>query len=418
MSKPIDTAFLDELKAESDYIAATSTRFTKLTLEQGDEATIRLLPIKLAGNRFYGKTAKHWVNKTAIVCPRKTDAAYGGDPEADCAVCDFCEENRNHSDTQVADRAYDSISKPGYTMFVRVINSTARSFRKESKDTAHEFNTWGSTMDDLLAIYRRQAGKGILLEDPVDGYDLFVRRTKRGTLIELDEQGELYTSDAGGKRLKAILSTVNFKKPTMPDNADLRKFAEKVEDYCFSGSEKGGSGGRGRGRSDDDDAPRGRSSRRDDTDTSHTDDEAPRRSSRRDDADNTDSAPARSRRDNDSEDSDRNHADREPRRSRNDSDDDEIPGLPTPPPNRAVSSPPARRSAAPSSVREQAEEPEPRRGGHRHDDPEEDDTTAEEQRDAVPPRPPADEESPSEDPVPPPRAPTRLAERLSKTIRP
>ena len=266
MPKAIDHELLRELENESSSIHATSNRFVRLTLDKGDEAVIRMLPVKLEGKLPYAKIAKHWLGRgvAPIVCPRLTSARLGGDPDASCPACDFVDDHKHDSNATVADRAFKARASAGYTIFVYVRSTTSRDFRDENANVAHELQLYPSAMDQLLAIYKRQLNRDIALDDPVHGYDLFVSRNKSGVTITLDDQRPLFKNDSDGKQLAAILKTVNFKAPQMPELRDIEKFAQKVEDFCFDSRDdrRGDDRGRGRGR-DDEDRGRGRGRGRD-----------------------------------------------------------------------------------------------------------------------------------------------------------
>jgi len=432
MPRSIDPELLAELDAESRSIASTSTRFVRLTLEKNDEATLRILPASLMGNLWYAKIAKHWIGKKggAIVCPKLTHPRLGGDPNATCPVCDFVEKNRNHKRATVANKAFSASGKVSYTVYCLVRSSTSRAFRAEHKDTAHEFTLYPTAMDELLSLYRRQAKRDSYIEDAYQGTDIFCRRGKSGTKIELDEPCPLYPESDKAKlekRIKAIMATINFKAPEMPSHRDLDKFSAKLEDYCFADDDDDDDDrGSRRGSRDDDDDDRGSRRGRDDDDrgsrrgSRDDDDRGSRRGSRDDDDDDRDTRGSRGSRDDDADDArprggSRDDDDRGSRRgsrdddrgSRDDdrgsrtssrADDDEIPGLGTPPPSR--------RSSPPPSVNDEAGD--------------DDADAAEERRDHVDPATPPDSVAAGADDEPEqarvPARPSRLQSRLQKRI--
>ncbi len=412
MPKAIDQELLRELENESSSIHATSNRFVRLTLDKGDEAVIRMLPVKLEGKLPYAKIAKHWLGRgvAPIVCPRLTSARLGGDPDASCPACDFVDDHKNDSNATVADRAFKARASASYTIFVYVRSTTSRDFRDENANVAHELQLYPSAMDQLLAIYKRQLNRDIALDDSVHGFDLFVSRNKSGVTITLDDQRPLFKNDPDGKQLAAILKTVNFKAPQMPELRDIEKFAQKVEDFCFDSRDdrRGDDRGRGRGR-DDEDRGRGRGRGRDDEDRDRDRgrgedqgrDEDRGRGRGRDDEDRGrggrdegDRGRGRGR------DEDRGRDDDEDRgRDEGDrnvtADEDEIPHL--------EGSTPPRRSHVPSA-----------RDADGGDD--ENDSVAEERKDAVPPRETArnvdEEPETARVPAPPSRLKQRLAGKL------
>ena len=71
----IDPRILKRLQGEDTYLQGQARGSRRIKLVKGQSLIVRFLPAKLGPDElWFARIAKHWVNKTPIVCPRNTQA--------------------------------------------------------------------------------------------------------------------------------------------------------------------------------------------------------------------------------------------------------------------------------------------------------------------------------------------------------
>lgn len=394
MPHDIDPEMMSMLEEEEQVIRQTSNRTARFKLDKGQSALIRILPAKLGNNKsWWTRIAKHWLGKSsAIICPRKTSKHFGGNPDFECPVCALVDKYNNCDNKGMSDAAYSLSARVNFDVYVIARTIDDEAAPREMRSSAHVYTLYQTGMEDLLTIYKRKYKKGVDITDPLEGFDIFVKRPKQGMLIDLDEQCPMFNIEDEDKliaKIKATMGSIHFKMPTPPTQEQLKEFRSKALDYIKRAGQagdpddddggsrdRGSSSRRSRGRDDDDAGPT-RSRRPADDDADDID--IPR--NRRRPADDDD-APARTSKKTEPVDDDDN--DKEPE------EDDDLDMTPspakrpqTPPPSaRRPPPPPARRSTPAADA-----------GGV-----DDDDNVADERKEHVPPAEP-DELPADEEPV-------------------
>lgn len=284
----IDPDLLAAIDEEQKH-ASASRRGDQLKLEPGDTVIFRPINVQLGPKKtFFYRVAKHWIGKTsAMLCPRQTPEAFGGDPDAACPVCDLVEKYRNDRDRDIADSAYSGIAKDIWGIFGIVKELNDNVSKPPELYVPTEFSIWSKqSMDDFLGSYKKEAKYGVNILDPIQGYDWTFKRGKKGqgTDMDMDRRPSLIfdlpTDDEIWDKYEEIIAKASkaFQLPRLPASKQSDEFADKFEDMI---ERAGDGGGRSRDRDRED---RGGRSRRHTDDASGEDDlnDRPARSERED----------------------------------------------------------------------------------------------------------------------------------------
>jgi len=390
MSKIITAAddierFLDSEKDFSDKLTGTKALRVKLE-ENGDAWLVRFLPVALGkSGRWYIRTAKHWFRRRPVVCPRHMPEDFGGDPNAECPVCDLSSELRDETHEELNNIGFEIRPTLAYLTYCLVYKTETRrggirEMRPEDILVPWEFQLYKGTFDELSDYYRRgrTESRPLSVLDLKRGNDFWATKTKKGIRLDKDDPGPAFAKDVFEEAINAVFSAIKEPRIKLDPLKALETFARKCRAEAYgegepesrtrragraSGydetDEDEGKGRHGRGRrGDDDDDDRGssrgrhddeeRSSRRS-RDEEEPEDRGSRRSRQREE-EPEDRGSRRSRRDDDDRGSSRGRSDyraeddeprgrgrredddrqeRSSRRSRE--DDDQVPGAEVPP---------------------------------------------------------------------------------------
>jgi hypothetical protein len=247
---------LEGLEYESQYIQKTSgAQRREVKLNRGDSWLLRFLPVKLGPNkRFYARIAKHWLNGLPIVCPRQTEEAYGGNPNAYCPVCDLSEHLNNDRNEDVSKFGFQMRATPQWTTFCVVFQKSVNGGNAMDMSMPeilqpYTFQHYRSTWEELVNFVKqnaRRAPDSVL--DLEKGNDFYVSKGPKG--MRLDKQDSAPIFDVNDPNFDANVNKIfdACKEPNvkMPAEKKLDEYTAKAEELVAKLNGGGGGGGRGR----------------------------------------------------------------------------------------------------------------------------------------------------------------------------
>lgn len=261
---------LEGLEYESQYIQKTSgAQRREVKLNRGDSWLLRFLPVKLGPNkRFYARIAKHWLNGLPIVCPRQTEEAYGGDPNAYCPVCDLSDHLNNDRNEEVSKFGFQMRATPQWTTFCVVFQKAVNGGNAIDMSLPeilmpYTFQHYRSTWEELVNFVKqnaRRAPDSVL--DLEKGNDFYVSKGPKG--MRLDKQDSAPIFDVNDPNWDANMNKIfdACKEPNvkMPAEKKLDEYTAKAEEAVAKINGGGAGGGRSGRRSaapagDQDDLP-------------------------------------------------------------------------------------------------------------------------------------------------------------------
>jgi hypothetical protein len=262
----VDPKILARVQREVSYIQSRSRGARRVKLEKGHSCVVRFLPARLGPDKmWFARTAKHWLNKGPIVCPRETGEDFGGDPKFDCPVCTLCEELNADRNKDTADFGYDVSAKPMYLTYCVVWEKDGIKQPMDEVLQPYEFQFYQSTFEELNGFWTaslRRCDDGIF--DYKLGNDFSIIRTKKGMRLDKLDSCAIFDVDDPNwdKHLKKLESALKEPRIQIPTPEQLEAFAEKVQAECFRGHRRDDDDERfSRSRQRDQDEPSERSSR-------------------------------------------------------------------------------------------------------------------------------------------------------------
>jgi hypothetical protein len=263
---------LDGLDYENQFLQRTSgaQRRTVKLPNRGDSWLLRFLPAQLGPNkRWYARVAKHWVNQRAIVCPRDTEEAFGGHPDAYCSVCDLSMHLNEERSEEISKFGFKLRSTPNWITYCAVFEKATNGGSAQAMPTPeilqpYEFQHYKTTWEELKTFVQHGARRTPLsIFDFEKGNDIYVTKTPKGLRLDKQDSGPIFdlndpNFDANCEKLMAACKDPVVK---IPDEKALDAFADKAQeeaDNIARGGSGGARGGRGaprRGGPDEDDLP-------------------------------------------------------------------------------------------------------------------------------------------------------------------
>jgi hypothetical protein len=263
---------LDGLDYETQFIQQTSGAQRRVVkLNRGDSWLLRFLPAAIGPNkRWYARVAKHWVNQRAIVCPRQTEEAFGGHPEAYCAVCDLSAHLNDERNEDVSKFGFKLRATPNWITYCAVFAKATSGGSPQDMPLPevllpYEFPHYKTSWEELTGFVKqgvRRTPNSVL--DLEKGNDFYVSKTNKGLRLDKQDSGPIFdlqdpNFDAHVTKLLAACKDPVVK---IPDDKALDAFADKAQeeaDNIARGNTQRGAGGRGgaprRGGHDEDDLP-------------------------------------------------------------------------------------------------------------------------------------------------------------------
>lgn len=276
---------LDGLEFESQFIQKTSgAQRRDVKLNRGDAWLVRFLPAKLGPDKhFYARIAKHWLNMKAIVCPRHTEPAFGGDPNAYCSVCDLAEVLNGSSKEEVSKFGFKLRGNANWITYCAVFEKSSNGGNPVAMSEPdimqpYVFQHYRSSWEELCGFIRsgaRRCADSVL--DVEKGNDFYLNRGPKGIRLDKQDAAPLFDlKDLGvfDEKVAKIMALCKDPVVKMPTDKSMDDFVAKAEaegdklahDAARSSTRRGAAPERTAG-GDDDDIP-------------YDDDPAPRRGAR------------------------------------------------------------------------------------------------------------------------------------------
>lgn len=184
MRHNIDPEDLDELRKERKIAQSFSGGNSRLELEPGESALIRVLPAEFGERRsWYARISQHWVSKRPYICPRMTAPAMGGDPDKECPICDRINrmlESRTESIRSAADRAREG---PRWLVLAIVweitdVKGKVKNTTEDERKVAKKIWLNREGFLELSQLFQDRLAKDCDMLDPETGFDIILSRSK------------------------------------------------------------------------------------------------------------------------------------------------------------------------------------------------------------------------------------------------
>jgi hypothetical protein len=231
---------LDGLEFESQFIQNTSgSQRRDVKLQRGDAWLLRFLPVKLgAQKRWYARIAKHWLNKKMVFCPRNTEEAYGGSPDAYCPVCELSQHLNDDTNEAVRDFGFSIRGGAQWTTWCVVFEKSIKGGPAQVMPTPevlqpYTFNHYRSTWEELTAFLRqglKRAPNSVL--DLEKGNDFYAAKGAKGVRLDKQDSAPIFQIDDPNwdANIEKIFAACKAPIVKMPDDKTLETFAAKAEE--------------------------------------------------------------------------------------------------------------------------------------------------------------------------------------------
>jgi hypothetical protein len=266
----VNPEILDGLDYEHQFIQRTSGAQRRVVkLNRGDSWLLRFLPAKLGPNgRWYARIAKHWVNQRAIICPRHTEEAYGGHPEAWCSVCELSAHLNDERNEEVSKFGFKLRATPNWVTYCAVFEKAIQGGQGQPQSLPevlqpYEFPHYKTSWEELTGFVKagvRRNPNSVL--DWVKGNDFYVSKTNKGLRLDKQDSGPIFNEDDPQFDANCAKLLEGCKDPVVkiPDEQAMDTFADKAQEEANNIARGKGAtaapGGRGaRPPRDEDDLP-------------------------------------------------------------------------------------------------------------------------------------------------------------------
>jgi hypothetical protein len=270
MSNNVHPEILDGLDYETQYIQKTSGASRReVKLNRGDSWLMRFLPVKFGPKkRFYARIAKHWFNGLPVVCPRHTEEAYGGSPDAYCPVCDLSDHLNADRNEELSNFGYKIKATPQWMTYCVVFQKAINGGNPQDMSLPeilqpYTFNHYKSTWEELVGFVKqnlRRSPDSVL--DLEKGNDFYVSKGAKTTRLDKQDSAPIFDMDdpKWDENISKIFAACKEPVVKMPAEKKLDEFAAKAEENVtkLAGTQsRGGTAGRGRAAhgADSDDLP-------------------------------------------------------------------------------------------------------------------------------------------------------------------
>lgn len=240
ISSSIHPEILDGLDYEKQYILKSSgPQRRDVKLGRGDSWLVRYLPASIGPKgRFYARIAKHWASKKAIVCPRHTEDAFGGDPSAYCPVCELSEHLNADRNEEVSKFGYKIRGSAAWVTYCAVFQKAVNGGEAQDMPmtevlqpyTHQHFKASWEELMNFIKVGTRRAPLSVL--DFEKGNDFYVSMTAKG--MRLDKQDSTPIFDLAdpkfGDYTQQLLDACKDPIVKIPTDKQLEDFAAKAEE--------------------------------------------------------------------------------------------------------------------------------------------------------------------------------------------
>ena len=231
----IDPKILKAIQGEDAFSNTQQRGNRRVKLQKGQNWIVRFLPAAMGPEGlWFARIAKHWVNKLPITCPRLTAAAYGGDPEAHCPVCDLSDELNDSAEKEISKVGYDAKASVQYMTWCAVFEKDGVAQSLTEILNPYEFWHYHSTWDELKGFYvggGRKCVNSVL--DYENGNDFSVSKFAPPKGMRLDKLDSSPIFDLADKRfdeyIKKLEAAMKTPKVVMPTATELNTFTLKLQ---------------------------------------------------------------------------------------------------------------------------------------------------------------------------------------------
>lgn len=262
---------LDGLDYEHQFIQRTSGAQRRVVkLNRGDSWLLRFLPATLGPNqRWYARIAKHWVNQRAIICPRHTEEAFGGHPEAYCSVCELSAHLNDERHEEVSKFGFKLRATPNWVTYCAVFEKATQGGQSQPMALPevlqpYEFPHYKTSWEELIGFVKagqRRTPNSVF--DFEKGNDFHVSKTNKGLRLDKQDSGPIF--DLNDPNFEAncqkLLAACKDPVVKIPDEQAMDTFADKAQEEAnnIARGRAGGGAAGGRAartpRGDEDDLP-------------------------------------------------------------------------------------------------------------------------------------------------------------------
>jgi hypothetical protein len=259
MSKEMSPNMLAALAEERQFQEAhQKNKVRRVKIEKVNQAwLVRFLPVGL-GERslWFVRLGQHWMNKQPIFCPKCVSQDFGGDPNAECPVCNMAELLNAEDDEAVSNYGFRLKANLTYLTYCLVYQiDPGRGETQEMPESEvlkpWEFQHYKSSFDELMDYFRRgvTASRPFSVLDLEKGNDFWATRTTKGTRLDRLDPGPIFDlADANyEQKLDQVWGAITQPRIKLPTLKELETFACKAE-AAAGGDDDSERPGRGRGR--------------------------------------------------------------------------------------------------------------------------------------------------------------------------
>lgn len=211
-----------------------------VSIEKVNQAwLVRFLPVGMGErNLWYVRLGQHWMNKQPIYCPKCVGFDFGGNPNAECPVCEMAA-LLNAQDNEAVSK-YGLKLKVNLSYLTHCLVYQIDPGRGETQEMTErevlkpwEFHHDTGTFIELMDYFRRgtTASRPFSVLDLEKGNDFWATRTTEGTRLARQDPGPVFDlSDPNyGQKIDQVWSAITQPRIRIPSLQELDAFARKAE---------------------------------------------------------------------------------------------------------------------------------------------------------------------------------------------
>ena len=212
----------------------------RVKIEKVNQAwLVRFLPVGLGErNLWFVRLGQHWMNRQPIICPKCVSQDFGGDPNAECPVCEMAELLNAEDNEAVSNYGYKLKASLTYLTHCLVyqIDPGRGEVQEMSEDEVlkpYEFQHYRSSFEELMDYFRRgvTASRPFSVLDLEKGNDFWATRTTKGTRLDRQDPGPVFDlSDPNyEQKIDRVWAAISQPRIKIPSLKELDTFARKAE---------------------------------------------------------------------------------------------------------------------------------------------------------------------------------------------
>ena len=232
------------LNDESSFIESHSiTKARQVRFNKLNEAwLVRFLPVSIQG-RWFARHGLHGLQQTSITCPRWVSPDFGGDPDAECPVCELALSLSANQNKAVSESGQNLCAKLRHITYCLVFKIDPGLGEMQEQPQSEILKPWVFEHDQtsfvqLMDYFRRGAGEkrpnSVL--DLERGNDFWATKTKKGICLDRQDASSALNFGLPGCNadLDRIINSITQPAIKVPTREEMKGFALSAESAAYA----------------------------------------------------------------------------------------------------------------------------------------------------------------------------------------